>query len=111
MALVEVNSVSKSYPRRVGLRTEQIAVVENVTFAIESGETLGLVGESGSGKTTLARMILGLVAPSRGSVRISGIDVARASRTEDAPSAPPDAARLPGPLRRPESAHECAGKS
>jgi peptide/nickel transport system ATP-binding protein len=82
MALVEVNSVSKSYPRRIGLRTEQIAVVEDVSFTIETGETLGLVGESGSGKTTLARMILGLVAPSRGSVRVNGIDVARASRVE-----------------------------
>jgi peptide/nickel transport system ATP-binding protein len=82
MALVEVNSVSKSYPRRVSLRTEQIAVVEDVSFSIEAGETLGLVGESGSGKTTLARMILGLVAPSRGSVRVNGIDVARASRAE-----------------------------
>jgi peptide/nickel transport system ATP-binding protein len=82
MALVEVNSVSKSYPRRAGLRTELIAVVEDVSFTIEAGETLGLVGESGSGKTTLARMILGLVAPSRGSVRINGIDVACASRAE-----------------------------
>ena len=82
MALVEVNSVSKSYPRWAGLRTEQIAVVEDVSFTIEAGETLGLVGESGSGKTTLARMILGLVAPSRGSVRVNGIDIARASRAE-----------------------------
>jgi peptide/nickel transport system ATP-binding protein len=82
MALVEVNSVGKSYPRRIGLRTEQIAVVEDVSFTIETGETLGLVGESGSGKTTLARMILGLAAPSRGSVRVNGIDVARASRAE-----------------------------
>ena len=79
MALVEVDAVSKSYPRHVGLRTEQRAVVEEVSFSIESGETLGLVGESGSGKTTLARMILGLIEPSRGAVRVDGIDVARAS--------------------------------
>jgi peptide/nickel transport system ATP-binding protein len=82
MALVEVNAVSKSYPRQVGLRTEQRAVVENVTLSIGSGETLGLVGESGSGKTTLARMILGLVEPTQGSIRVDGIDVARASRSE-----------------------------
>ena len=82
MALVEVDAVSKSYPRRIGLRTEQIAVVEDVSFTIEAGETLGLVGESGSGKTTLARMILGLVAPSQGRVRVDGIDVARATRAE-----------------------------
>ena len=82
MALVEVNSAGKSYPRRVGLRTRQQAVVEDVSFTIEAGETLGLVGESGSGKTTLARMILGLVEPSSGNVRVGGIDVARASRAE-----------------------------
>jgi peptide/nickel transport system ATP-binding protein len=82
MALVEVEAVSKSYPRRVGLRTEQKTVVENVSLSIESGETLGLVGESGSGKTTLARMILGLVEPTRGVVRVDGTDVARASGAE-----------------------------
>ena len=82
MALVEVDAVGKSYPRRAGLGTEQRAVVEDVSLSIESGETLGLVGESGSGKTTLARMILGLVEPTQGSVRVNGIDVARASRAE-----------------------------
>jgi ABC-type glutathione transport system ATPase component len=82
MALVEVDSVWKSYPRRTGLRTELQHVVEGVSFSIEAGETLGLVGESGSGKTTVARMILGLVTPSRGTVRVEGTDVARASAVE-----------------------------
>ncbi|MGA9463304.1 MAG: ATP-binding cassette domain-containing protein [Terracidiphilus sp.] len=82
MALVEVNAVSKSYPRRVGLRTELHTVVDNVSFLLEQGETLGLVGESGSGKTTVARMILGLVAPTQGTVRVDGLDVARASAAE-----------------------------
>ncbi len=63
MALVEVDSVTKSYPRRAGLRTEEHPVVQDVSFSIEAGETLGLVGESGSGKTTVARMIWGWSSP------------------------------------------------
>jgi len=83
MALVEVDAVSKDYARRAGLATTELRrVVDNVSLAIEAGETLGLVGESGSGKTTLARLILGLIAPSAGSVRVAGIDVARASRAD-----------------------------
>ncbi len=87
MPLVAVNSVSKSYPRRVGLRNNPQIVVENVSFSIETGETLGLVGESGSGKSTLARMILGLVKPTSGVIRLNfpgfaAIDIARASADE-----------------------------
>jgi peptide/nickel transport system ATP-binding protein len=82
MALVEVNSVWKCYPRREGLRTVERAVVEDVSLSLSAGETLGLVGESGSGKTTVARMILGLAAASRGTVRVDGIDLAKASRAE-----------------------------
>jgi peptide/nickel transport system ATP-binding protein len=79
MALVEVNSVSKAYPRRDGLRTRMQTVVDSVSLTIETGETLGLVGESGSGKTTLARMILGLVTPSSGAIHVAGVDVVQAS--------------------------------
>jgi len=82
MALVEVDAVSKSYIRRAGLRAELRTVVDNVSFSISSGETLGLVGESGSGKTTVARIILGLVRPTHGAVRVGGIDLARASQIE-----------------------------
>jgi peptide/nickel transport system ATP-binding protein len=82
MALVEVNSVSKSYPRRAGLRTELVTVVDNVSFTVEAGETLGLVGESGSGKTTVARMILGLATPTKGTIRVAGIDLSLATSAE-----------------------------
>jgi peptide/nickel transport system ATP-binding protein len=80
--MVEVRSVSKSYPRRVGLRSEQQSVVQDVSLIVEPGETLGLVGESGSGKTTLARMILGLTAPTSGTIVVDGVDVGRASAGE-----------------------------
>ena len=82
MALVEVQSVTKSYLRRAGLRTEERIVVDDVTLEIEPGETLGLVGESGSGKTTVARMILGLVRPTSGMLRVDGIDLTQARGAE-----------------------------
>jgi peptide/nickel transport system ATP-binding protein len=82
MTLVEVDAVSKSYARRAGLHTELRTVVDNVSLSISAGETLGLVGESGSGKTTVARMILGLIRPTLGAVRVDGVDLASASRIE-----------------------------
>jgi peptide/nickel transport system ATP-binding protein len=82
MALVEVDGVSKSYTRRAGLHADERTVVDNVSFSINAGETLGLVGESGSGKTTVARMILGLIRPTQGRVCVDGVDLAQASRTE-----------------------------
>jgi ABC-type glutathione transport system ATPase component len=75
MALVEVEAVSKNYPRRVALRQEDHFVVHDVSLSIARGATLGLVGESGSGKSTLARMILGLVAPTTGKIRVAGVEV------------------------------------
>ncbi|MGA2252569.1 ATP-binding cassette domain-containing protein [Terracidiphilus sp.] len=82
MALVEVRSVTKSYVRYAGLRAEERVVVDDVSLEIEAGETLGLVGESGSGKTTVARMILGLVRPTSGMVRVDGVDLTEASSKE-----------------------------
>jgi ABC-type glutathione transport system ATPase component len=77
MALVEVEAVSKNYPHRIGLglRQQDRFAVRDVSLTIEAGETLGLVGESGSGKSTLARMILGLVEPTSGRIRVAGVEV------------------------------------
>ena len=57
-------------------------VVNDVSFTIRRGETLGLVGESGSGKTTVARMLLRLVQPTAGEVRYQGRDLLAASSQE-----------------------------
>jgi ABC-type oligopeptide transport system ATPase subunit len=85
MALVEVTGLSKSYPRRggfAGFSKQEHLVVEDVSLRIERGETLGLVGESGSGKSTVARMILGLIEPTAGTVIFDGHRITGASQAE-----------------------------
>ena len=85
MALLEVAGLSKSYARRsgfAGVVKEEKLVVDDVSFSIERGETLGLVGESGSGKSTVARMALGLIAPSAGVVTFDGQRITGASIRE-----------------------------
>jgi ABC-type glutathione transport system ATPase component len=82
MALLEATGLTKSYPRRVGIRLEEKVVVSDVSFHIERGETLGLVGESGSGKSTVARMVLGLIEPTAGSVVFDGQAITGASARE-----------------------------
>ncbi|MEO8903994.1 MAG: oligopeptide/dipeptide ABC transporter ATP-binding protein [Polyangiaceae bacterium] len=83
--LLEVSGLRKYYPVRGGLFggvVNQVRAVENVSFSIKKGETLGLVGESGCGKTTVGRMVLRLLEPSAGSVRFGGTDLMQASRAE-----------------------------
>ena len=78
MPLLEVARLSKSYPRQ-GAGSDHALVVDDVSFALARGETLGLVGESGSGKSTIARMVLGLVEPSSGTVLFDGAPVSGTS--------------------------------
>jgi peptide/nickel transport system ATP-binding protein len=68
---LQVDALSRDFP--VGRRT--LRAVDQVSFAISEGETLGVVGESGCGKSTLARMILKLVAPTSGRIAWLGEDV------------------------------------
>jgi len=58
-------------------RHKSVLVLDNITFSVYSGETLGIVGESGSGKTTLARTILELIPPSQGSIKYKDIEITR----------------------------------
>ena len=73
--ILEARSVSKWYPKRVGAlrrRVGTIRAVDEVSCALGRGETLGLVGESGCGKTTLAKLLIGLLTPTRGEVLVDG---------------------------------------
>jgi ABC-type microcin C transport system duplicated ATPase subunit YejF len=80
MALVEVDHLVKSYP----VRGSQVPrrVVDDVTFHIERGQTLGIVGESGSGKSTIARLLLRLIEPDSGTLRLDGHDLSSVSTRE-----------------------------
>ena len=69
---IEMRNVGVTYRRGLLGRQVAVAAVTHVDLTIARGETLGLVGESGSGKTTLARVALGLIAPSRGSLLFEG---------------------------------------
>src|SRR4026207_1286709 len=82
MALVEVDHLVKHFVRNAGfLRAgTRGTAVDDVSFAIERGETFGLVGESGSGKTTTGRCILRLIEPTSGEVIFDGRDVLKLSR-------------------------------
>ena len=75
-ALLEVDQLSKAFGSR---RAGSVKAVADVGFTLRRGETLGLVGESGCGKSTLSRLILSLLQPDSGQVRIHGVDFTHAS--------------------------------
>ncbi len=82
--LLDVRRLTKTFAVRAGLlarSAHEIKAVNDVSFTISRGETLGIVGESGCGKTTMGRSILRLTEPSSGSVIFDGIDVATLHRS------------------------------
>src|SRR5437660_8510765 len=85
MNLLEVKNLKVHFPVKHGLFSRvkaHVKAVDDVSFAIGPGETLGLVGESGCGKTTLGRAIVKLVEPAAGSIWFEGEDIARLTGQE-----------------------------
>jgi oligopeptide/dipeptide ABC transporter ATP-binding protein len=77
--LLDVRNLKKHFPVTAGLfgrRTGLVKAVDDVSFTIDRGQTLGLVGESGCGKTTTARSILRLEEPTAGHILFEGRDLA-----------------------------------
>jgi len=85
MPLLEVQNLKVHFPVKRGVLARSrdfVKAVEDVSFSIAPGETLGLVGESGCGKTTLGRAIVRLIEPTAGSIRFDGKDLAHLNGAE-----------------------------
>jgi ABC-type oligopeptide transport system ATPase subunit len=84
--LLVVKNLKKYFPVKSGLiidRTvDYVKAVDDVSFEVRAGETLGLVGESGSGKTTTGFCVLQLLKPTEGSVRFAGRELTTMSRRD-----------------------------
>jgi peptide/nickel transport system ATP-binding protein len=77
-ASLEVKNLKVYFPVKHGIFSrvhESVKAVDDVSFSIAPGETLGLVGESGCGKTTLARAIARLIEPTTGEISLNGENI------------------------------------
>ncbi len=83
--LLEVRGLKKYFPIKKGIFSKTVGnvkAVDDVTFTIKRGETLGLVGESGCGKTTVGRSLLRLIEPTGGQIIFDGKDITDISQKE-----------------------------
>ena len=81
--LLDIQDIVKSFPLGGGLFARPkawVKAVDSVSFQIRKGESFGLVGESGCGKTTLGRIILRLLNPTSGRIRLNGVDITHLNR-------------------------------
>lgn len=84
MSLIEIEGLKKYFPIKEGIfrKVSWLCAVDGVDLEIGKEESLGLVGESGCGKTTLGRLILRLLEPTAGTVRLMGRDIFKLSKDE-----------------------------
>ena len=75
--LLQVEHLKQYFPISMGFKKVALKAVDDISFAIRPGETLGLVGESGCGKTTVGRSIIRLYEPTEGKVIFDGVEVTR----------------------------------
>jgi peptide/nickel transport system ATP-binding protein len=82
--LIEIDNLRRTFRVKRGLFAPAAVLhaVAGVSLTIRKGEVLGIVGESGCGKSTLARMLLGLLPPSAGTIRLDGRELRRIPRRE-----------------------------
>ena len=82
--VLECDGVTRLFKVKKGLfeAAATLRAVDDVSFAVREGEVLAIVGESGCGKTTLARMLLGLLPPSGGTIRFAGRPMEEVGRSE-----------------------------
>jgi ABC-type oligopeptide transport system ATPase subunit len=107
-SVLEVRDLKKHFPVRRGLFGRQVGTVyavDGISFALNSGETLGLVGESGCGKSTAGKMILKLIEPTAGQIYLNGERIDGLTRGAMLAAAQPSAGGVPGPLFLAQPAH------
>lgn len=83
--ILEVENVKKYFPIKKGIFSKQVGsvkAVDNVSFQMRRGETLGVVGESGCGKSTMARLIIQLLKATDGRIKLEGKDLTAISKEE-----------------------------
>ena len=102
--LLQVDNLKMYFPVRSGIFLRQagwVKAVDDVSFNIYPGETLGLVGESGCGKSTIGKSIVRLLKPTGGSIRFNGNNIARLSQRKLRPLRPHIQMATPAHRHRP----------